>query len=256
MSEPSIHTSADELVETEASVLRLGVKQLTFAASDGGTLPYCQCTAGDDLPGDYALLVFLHGAGSVGTDNWKPVRIPGPPLKRYLARHGEKAVVLFPQCAEGCKWVDVPWESSSHSLPDEPSTHMRRLMESFESKLKELPINRSRIYAGGISMGGYGAWDLVSRYPTTFAGILAICGGADTGQAPNLARLPAYIIHGDDDPAVPVCRARDIASALKQVGNTQVVYRELPNAGHNAWTPSFADETALQWLFSQRRNRD
>lgn len=126
MSEPSIHTSADELVETEASVLRLGVKQLTFAASDGGTLPYCQCTAGDDLPGDYALLVFLHGAGSVGTDNWKPVRIPGPPLKRYLARHGEKAVVLFPQCAEGCKWVDVPWESSSHSLPDEPSTHMRR----------------------------------------------------------------------------------------------------------------------------------
>ena len=143
--------------------MRLGVKQLTFAASDGGTLPYCQCTAGDDLPGDYALLVFLHGAGSVGTDNWKPVRIPGPPLKRYLARHGEKAVVLFPQCAEGCKWVDVPWESSSHSLPDEPSTHMRRLMELFESKLKELPINRSRIYAGGISMGGYGAWDLRPR---------------------------------------------------------------------------------------------
>lgn len=163
MSEPSIHTSADELVETEASVLRLGVKLLTFAASDGGTLPYCQYTAGDDLPGDYALLVFLHGAGSVGTDNWKPVRIPGPPLKRYLARHGEKAVVLFPQCAEGCKWVDVPWESSSHSLPDEPSTHMRRLMELFESKLKELPINRSRIYAGGISMGGYGAWDLRPR---------------------------------------------------------------------------------------------
>lgn len=256
MAEISIHNSTAELVETEESVLRLGVKQFVFTGADGGILPYCQYVSGAELSGDYAFLFFLHGAGSVGTDNWKQVRIPGPPIIRYLQRHQIKAVVVFPQCAEGCKWVDVPWESTSHDMPAEPSVHMRRAMELLEYTLKEFSPNRSRIYAGGISMGGYGAWDLVSRYPNTFAAILAICGGADTAQARNLAGISAYILHGDNDQAVPICRARDIVAALKDVGNENVIYRELSGAGHNAWTPAFADETALRWLFAQHKNAD
>ncbi|OQA74228.1 MAG: Phospholipase/Carboxylesterase [Lentisphaerae bacterium ADurb.Bin242] len=102
-------------------------------------------------------------------------------------------------------------------------------------------------------MGGYGAWDIVSRMPETFAAVFPICGGADVRQAPKLKNIAVYTLHGDQDTAVPVFRSRDMVKALRDCGNTRVVYRELPGVGHNAWDAAFADDQALEWLFSQTK---
>lgn len=249
----SVHNSATELELTEAGLLALGLEQLVFHSGDGGALPYCQFVNGADLPGRPALLVFLHGAGSVGDDNWRQARIPGPPIVGFLKRHQVKAVVLFPQCAAGKQWVDVPWDSLSHRMPEHPSEHMGRALELLDSKLGEFQPDPRRLYVGGISMGGYGAWDMASRRPGLFAAALPICGGADTTLAPALKDLPVYTLHGELDGAVPVSRARDMVAALRTAGNRSVTYVELPGTGHNAWDPAFADERALDWLFSQKR---
>lgn len=250
----SVHNSQSELVITRKMVAQAGLRPLTFTGKNGMTLPYRQLVVGADQPGDFALMIFFHGAGSVGNDNYTHVRIPGMAIARYLVRHKNlKAVVVFPQCRKGHRWVEVPWGDPAHDMPSEPSVHMQLAMELLDSKLREFPVDPKRIYAGGISMGGYGAWDIVSRRPELFAAIFAICGGADEKQAPKLRNLAVCDYHGDADKVVPVSRSRNMIEALRKQGNDRILYRELPGVNHNAWDPAFADDTALDFIFSQTK---
>ena len=92
-----------------------------------------------------------------------------------------------------------------------------------------------------------------------------------------LARIPFYIVHGSDDPVVPVAlsqRMREAISAAsaeaaradrgagdaknprpipKRVPNP--MYREYEHVGHDSWTPAyrFGDDGVLDWMFSQRK---
>ena len=243
----SVHNSASELAVTPERIDSLGYEKHTFTAPDGFTLPYRRLTANADLPGPFSLMIFFHGAGSVGEDNFLQMRIPGPPFANYIRKHRLKTVLLFPQCRKGCKWVDVPWGDLSHDLPEKPSVHMTAAMGLLRSAVAE--FHPDRVYAGGISMGGYGAWDIVSRMPETFSAIFAICGGADVKQAPKLRHLRVCDYHGALDTAVPTSRSRDMIAALKAAGCADILYRELPDAAHNAWDAAFADESALDHIF-------
>jgi predicted peptidase len=242
--------SGEDALENAA---RCGIERFWFTASDGGVLPYCRYVSGAQLDGNYSLLMFLHGAGSVGNDNLAQIRIPAPPLLRFVQKHQLKTVLLFPQCDKGFQWVDVPWGDKSHTMPEKSSIFIQRTLELLEEQITYFQPEPARIYAAGISMGGYGAWDLVCRRPQIFAGILVLCGGADIKQAPKLKQLPAYMIHGAQDSVVPVSRSRDMVEALRQAGSHQVTYIEIPGCDHNAWDPCFADENALTWLFAQSK---
>ena len=245
----SVHNSQSELTVTPASIDSLGYEKLVFHGSEGTTLPYRRLIANPDRPGRFSLMIFFHGAGSVGEDNFLQMRIPGSPFARYVKKHRLKTVLLFPQCRAGHKWVDVPWGDLAHDLPEKPSLHMRPAMELLQSAIAEFDPDPEKIYTGGISMGGYGAWDIVSRMPETFSAILAICGGADVKQAPKLRHLRVCDYHGALDTTVPTSRSRDMIAALQAAGCAEILYRELPEAAHNAWDAAFADETALDFIF-------
>ena len=247
----SVHNSQSELAVSPALIDSLGYEKLVFRGSDGTTLPYRRLIANPDQRGRFSLMIFFHGAGSVGEDNFLQMRIPGLPFFRYVKEHRLKTVLLFPQCRAGHKWVDVPWGDLSHDLPEKPSMHMLPAMELLRSAIAEFDPDRGKIYAGGISMGGYGAWDIVSRMPETFSAILAICGGADVKQAPKLRHLRVCDYHGALDTVVPTSRSRDMIRALKEAGCTQIRYCELPDAAHNVWDAAFADEAALDFIFQR-----
>lgn len=254
MTEPiSIHNSKSELEKTPELIRQLGLQQLIFKNASGEAIPYCQYISGAEQPGRCSILIFLHGIGSVGDDNFLQVRIPAPPLVKYCNKYKIKAVLLFPQCPKGFKWVDVPWNAMEHAMPDEPSKHMRLAMELLNTKIHEFNADPERIFGGGISMGGYGIWDMACRMPETFASVAVICGGADIRQAQKLKAMNIYMIHGDDDPAVPVFRARSMFRALKESGNESAVYRELHGIGHNAWDPFFENEEGMNRLFSGKK---
>ena len=199
-------------------------------------------------------MLFFHGAGSVGEENFLQMRIPGQPFASYVKEHRLKTVLLFPQCRAEHKWVDVPWGDLSHDLPEKPSMHMKPAIELLQSAIAEFDPDPSRIYVGGISMGGYGAWDIASRMPETFSAVLAICGGADVKQAPKLRHLRVCVYHGALDTTVPTSRSRDMVNALRNAGCREVLYNELPDEAHNAWEAAFADETALDFIFRQEQS--
>ena len=247
----SEHNSQSELTVTPEMISAAGYEALTFTGKNGDTLPYRRLICNADLPGRFSLMVFMHGAGSVGEDNFLQMRIPGLPFARYARRNRLKTVLLFPQCRKGFRWVEVPWGDLSHDLPEKPSRHMTLALELLQSAIFEFRPDLGKIYAGGISMGGYGAWDIVSRITKTFSAILAICGGADVKQAPKLRHLRVCDYHGALDTVVPTSRSRDMVEALREAGCGHILYRELPGAAHNAWDPAFADETALDFVFDE-----
>ena len=240
----SIHNCQRELAQTPELLERLDIAQKQFQFHDT-LLPYCEKIVNPDQPGSPVLVMVLHGAGSVGHDNFAQIRIPAEPLIRFLEQHGQKYLLLFPQCEKGFQWVDVPWSSTSHTLPEQPSKYMEAALALLDKKCAEFNVETRA--ALGISMGGYGVWDMACRRRFDMLGVM--CGGADTAQAHLFNSTRICIYHGDSDIAVPVSRARDMAEALKLAGHKDFRYKEFPETEHNVWDSFFFDNEALPYLF-------
>ena len=223
-----------------------------FVGADGKVFRY---RLAEKLPQDGAkvpLVFFLHGAGERGTNNVSQLVHGVGEIVCWLDAHEKGYRVVAGQVPHGKRWVEVDWAAKSHDMPEEPSETMALLMEFLDRQLADPAVDASRVYVTGISMGGYGTWDLICRRPEVFAAAMPVCGGGDVAQAAKVANVPIWVFHGDKDSAVPVCRSRNMVSALWQCDG-KVRYREYPGVNHNCWTPTYADQDVLKWFFDQRR---
>jgi predicted peptidase len=118
----------------------------------------------------------------------------------------------------------------------------------------DLPVDAQRIYITGLSMGGFGVWDALARQPDRFAAAVVVCGGGDTATAGQIAHIPVWAFHGEQDEAVAPARSRDMVQALRKTGGMPK-YTEYPNTGHDAWTATYRDPEMYRWLFAQRNKR-
>lgn len=201
----------------------------------------------------YPLVLFLHGAGERGNDNLKQLKYLPTWLADPALRERHPCFVLAPQCRMDERWVDVSWaDATSTPQPTTPTIDLAAATKALEETLVREAIDPARIYLTGLSMGGYGTWDLAARMPDRFAAILPVCGGGDDRVADRIASLPIWCFHGDADTAVPVDRSRTMIAAVKAAGG-RPIYSELPGVGHDSWTPAYRDGFVLDWLFSQRK---
>lgn len=201
----------------------------------------------------YPLVIFLHGAGERGNDNLSQLKYFPTWMAEQSARQAHPCFVLAPQCRDEQKWVDVDW-SKIESTPQSPTptVDMLAVIAALEDTLQREPIDPARIYLTGLSMGGYGSWDLAARMPDRFAAVLPICGGGDEATAAKIKDLPIWCFHGDADTAVRVERSRTMIEALRAAGGAPK-YSELAGVGHDSWTPAYRDPDVLTWLFAQKK---
>jgi predicted peptidase len=189
----------------------------------------------------WPLLFFLHGAGERGNDIWK-VAVHGPP-KNIAHDPDFPFVVVSPQCPEGEIW--------SGDL----------LLGLLDEVIRDLKIDSQRVYLTGLSMGGYGTWDLGLRHPERFAAIVPICGGGELidillsegARAQALKSLGVWAFHGGKDPVVPLQESQRLVDALKKVGVQDVKLTVYPEAGHDSWTEAYNDPKLYEWLLSHQR---
>jgi len=221
--------------------------------SGGKTLLYRLMTPQEyDPQQKYPLVLFLHGAGERGDDNTAQL-IHG--MKDFASDENRKtypAFVLAPQCPKDRKWVEIDWSLDSHQQPENPSEPLQLTLELIDALQKEYSIDADRIYVTGLSMGGYGTWDLVQRFPKKFAAAAPVCGGGDETQAKQLVGLPIWAFHGDQDKAVKPERSRRMIAAIREAGG-EPRYTEYPGVGHNSWSRTYSDPKLMEWLFAQKR---
>lgn len=200
----------------------------------------------------YPLVLFLHGAGERGDDNAAQLRNGA---KEFAIKLNAESPCFFlaPQCPKEKKWAEVEWGSpESHDLPAEPSKPMALLLELLPKVMAEQPVDPARVYVIGLSMGGFGTWDILARRPELFAAAVPICGGADVKTAPAIVHIPVWVWHGADDNAVKTVRSRMMVEALRAAGG-EPKYDELAGVGHASWAKAFASPELSKWLFAQTK---
>lgn len=182
------------------------------------------------------LLIFLHGSGEKGTDIEK-VKIHGP--FKYLKDHKLDAYVLAPQCPENEEW---------------DAEVLYRLILKIQ---KENNIDSDRIYVTGLSLGGWGTWNLAFAHPDMFAAIVPISGFVDLiqlEQTCKIAKIPTRIFHGLMDDVVNIDYAITIYKELKKC-NSNVELTIFDDAGHDSWSRVYDNQEIYDWMFKQIRNK-
>ena len=229
----------------------LPLDRVIYKDSAGKALPYRLMKPAAIADGTkYPLVIFLHGAGERGTDNEKQL-VHGIP--QFVAnREKYPCFLIVPQCPVEQKWVEVDWSASTHTQPKTPGDAGRMVIELIEKSLKDMSVDPKRVYLTGLSMGGYGTWDLGARRPDLFAALAPVCGGADEATAGKIRDLPIWAFHGGKDGVVKPARSRNMIAAIKKAGGDPK-YTEYPDVGHDSWNNAYKDPAFHEWLFSQKK---
>jgi predicted esterase len=113
-------------------------------------------------------------------------------------------------------------------------------------------IDADRIYLTGHSMGGFGTWSVAMDHPDVFAALAPISGGANNpANMSKIAHIPTLIVHGDNDPTVPVERSRVMVAMGKKLG-AEIKYIEVPGGDHGSVVaPNFP--AVFEWFDSHKR---
>ena len=203
----------------------------------------------------WPVVLFLHGSGERGSDNEAQLKQGLPP---WLQTHGAEfpAVVVAPQAPD-----DTVWSGEVE----------RAAMAALEKSIHTYHGDRTRLYLTGLSMGGYGVWQLAVDHPGMFAAAAPVCGGIlgldDMPElkvygvpanvdpyawvAGRLKPTPVWIFHGAIDDQVPPADSRAMNKALSKAGD-EVRYTEFPGVNHGSWVPTYDSPALWPWMFSHK----
>jgi predicted peptidase len=104
----------------------------------------------------------------------------------------------------------------------------------------------------GLSMGGFGSWDLATAHPDRFAAVVPICGGGDPDAVARLKAMPVWTFCGDADRDETVLNLRTMVQALRR-GGAAARLTEYRGVGHNSWDRAYNDPALIDWMLAQRR---
>ena len=219
------------------------------------TLPYrlYRSQKADTMTEALPLVIFLHGAGERGNDNCMQLKHCIKYFLNDTVTGHYPFLLMVPQCPEDKRWVNTDWSLPEHTMDSVPTTELRGVMAVLDSLIDVGAVDSTRVYICGISMGGFGTWDALQRWPEKFAAAIPVCGGGDPTYAEAMKDIPFYIFHGLQDGVVMPSRSMQMYDALREVGNTKVVLVTYPDLGHGCWDEAFSTPGLFKWLFGKRR---
>ncbi len=236
-----------------ASVLTAQPEAKTFKASDGTEVLYRFATPEKPEAGKtYPLVLFLHGAGERGLDNTAQLKHGAKPILESAGKMDQPVFLIAPQCPPERWWSEPSEDRLTLRDAGGKNSLLEALLALIEETATKHPIDRRRIYLTGLSMGGFGTWDLLARSPQTWAAAIPICGAGDPTTVAKFKDIPIRIFHGADDEVVPPAGSKLMFDALQKVGST-AEFTLYPGIAHDSWTKTYADPEVIKWLLSQTK---
>ncbi len=226
-----------------------------YASKTGDSLPYRFFSPDYNTTNrKYPLVIFLHGSGERGNNNEAQLKWG---VMNFVSNENMRlhpTYILAPQCPENLTWdnIELNGKNKEHKLAAQPSLPMKLLIELIKECVQKYPIDTNRIYITGLSMGGYGTFDALERYPNLFAAAVPVCGGGDTSKAKLFAHVPIWIFHGAEDGAVPTSHSQNMLKALTDQG-AYPGYTQFPEIGHFSWNAAYSNDLMMEWLFKQTK---
>jgi predicted esterase len=227
----------------------------------------------------YPLILALHGSGERGSDN--EIQLIANRLGTLWAdtevQNNSPCFVVVPQCPLNGSWIGTYSVMNIDQIPI--TKELNTVNSILDSLLKEFNIDPLRLYVTGLSMGGYGTWDLITRFPNRFAAAVPICGGGDPLKA-SAIKIPIWDFHGQADNSVPVEMSRMMIRSLESAGRktlythcklndctglsvdqvsqqiingADLLYSEFKDVGHSSWVQAFNYPLLIPFIFKQKK---
>jgi len=208
----------------------------------------------DDRPQKtWPIILFLHGRGERGSEGMWQTQIG---LPQQLRDHPERwpFIVVMPQCPMRHFWTDPEM--------------LQMAMGTLDQESREFRTDPDRTYLIGLSLGGYGAWELAREYPHRWAGIALASTGIFWSYAPErwrdvatlpaeyaarIGRVPIWMFHGTDDTTV-IPRQSDLMFEAFKAEGGHIRLWEYQGLKHDCWTRAFNEPELPRWLLTHRLN--
>jgi len=263
---------------TPAQDLKLQFTDPTIKAVVGGqglsgaqgqyVMPYNLYLPANYDPNGPALpvIIFLHGAGERGTDNNAPVaNYLNGMISATQGTTGNRAIIIAPQCPQGQVWNSInngdQWQPSGAGKSYYSETPAQQAARPISSALQVAmnildnvqttkKVDSSKIYITGLSMGGFGTWDAITRFPGKFAAAMPQSGGGNVLAASSLVNVPIWAYHGTQDTIVYPNGSTQIINAMNSLGGTQAIITQ-PATGHQGWGVFYGDNPTITYRIGQ-----
>ncbi len=186
---------------------------------------------GHFIPSPKPLIVFLHGASLCGRN-----------LDRVLTYGTIDAIEM------GYKPDAYVLAPHNHGGAWSP----RRIMNLIRWAQDNYNIDSTRVYAIGMSLGGYGTLDLAAAYPDKIAAAVALCGGATATNLDALNTVPLWIMHGTADRAVAVAQSDRVVTAMRRAqGETpRLIFDRIKGMNHSGLARVLYLPQTYDWLLA------
>ncbi|MBQ9210722.1 MAG: prolyl oligopeptidase family serine peptidase [Clostridia bacterium] len=222
------------------------------------------------IEGPKPLIIFLHGAGEGGQD--LPIAWSGNKVTEFtepwLQEKFGGAFVLVPQC--DTMWLDDGSGKYGNSGKSKYTEALKTLIDQFLERFPAV-IDRTRIYLGGDSNGGFMTMRMLMSYPDFFTAAFPICEAMLDARITeediaHLKEIPLWFTHAQNDPIVkPADYALPTYQRLMAAGakNCHMTYWEKimdihagfkneqgepwEYMGHFAWIPVFNDDCRVDF---------
>ena len=182
----------------------------------------------------WPLILFLHGAGERG-NNLAMVKKYGP-ISFAEKQKDFPFIVIAPLCPKRQTWLSK-------------TRDLKALLDEIKAKYT---VDKQRIYLTGLSMGGFGTWELACDYPEEFAAIVPVYGGGQAWRARMLKHVPVWAFHGDKDKLVSIERSREMVNAVNaRGGNAKLTIDH--NAKHIGCTKTHNNKEIYEWFLSHKK---
>ena len=188
-----------------------------------------------------ALVVYLHGGSGRGEDGESHMRARAIwSIAEYLQANKIASYFVVPQCLSTHEWAGN-WGVEGYN---------DKVLELISHYIADKGIDESRIYICGVSMGGWGIWDLLSIKTNLFAAAFIASAHPKEADARKCARTPICLTVGEYERTAE--RLRDFTIEIKQAGG-EIKFSELVGLEHrDACSRAFTTDR-LKWLFSHKR---
>ncbi len=188
----------------------------------------------------YPLIVALHGAGERGNGKdelWYVEKI-GICKSVKLGLFDGECIIFAPQCNHPYVW----------------NQQVFALKELIDEIIAGYSVDENKVSVTGMSMGGFGTWEMALTYPEMFSAIAPVCGGGMAWRVPALKGMPIWAFHGDNDATVNISNSVEMVNAARNY-SSQVKFTVFTNVGHNSWDSAYLDTNVIDWLLSHDRRK-